>query len=30
MEASIKEINKGESLAFNRPDWTTINQEMKD
>ena len=30
MEASIKEINKGESLAFNRADWTTINQEIKD
>ena len=30
MEASIDEINKGESLAFNRADWTTINQEIKD
>ena len=30
MEASIKEINKGESLAFNRADWTKINQEIKD
>ena len=30
MEASIKEINKGESLAFNRADWTTTNQEIKD
>ena len=29
-EASIKEINKGESLAFKRADWTTINQETKD
>ena len=30
MEASIKEINRGESLAFNRADWTTISQEIKD
>ena len=30
MEASIKEINKGESLVFNRADWTTTNQEIKD
>ena len=30
MEASIKEINKGESLAFNRANWTIINQEFKD
>ena len=30
MEASIKEINKGESLAFNRADWTTINRGIKD
>ena len=30
MEASIKEINKGESLAFNRADWTTIDPEIKD
>ena len=30
MEVGIKEINKGESLAFNRADWTTINQETKD
>ena len=30
MEASIKEINKDESLAFNRADWTTINHEIKD
>ena len=30
MEASIKEINKGESVAFNRADWTTLNQEIKD
>ena len=30
MEASIKEMNKGESLAFNRVNWTTINQEIKD
>ena len=29
-EASIKEMNKGESLAFNRVNWTTINQEIKD
>ena len=30
MEASIKEVNKGENLAFNRADWTTINREIKD
>ena len=30
MAASIKEINKGKILAFNRADWTTINQEIKD
>ena len=30
MEASIKEINKGEILAFSRADWTAINQEIKD
>ena len=30
MEASIKEINKDESLAFNRADWKIINQEIKD
>ena len=30
MEASIKEINKGESLKFTRADWTTINKKIKD
>ena len=29
-EASIKEINTGESLAFSRADWTIRNQEIKD